>query len=978
MLTVERGGPQPPNVPRRRRRPSRGIRSAVFDAIAVVAALALVGSGVLNLSAVGGPSLAAHQVAAGVAGLLVLAVLLSATLRWTRLRLLALLGWACYGVAVLLLLAVLVVGVQAYGARRWLAFGSFTFQPSELAKLGLLLVLADVLGSDRPAWRRFALAVPLALVPIGLAVLEPDLSTATLLTALTLVMLILGRVPARFLLPLFGGAVVVAPLAVDLLRPYQLARVHAFLSGSKEASGPGWAVLQAHIALASGGLFGRAHEPSHLLLAQYLPARQTDLALASLVEEWGLIAGAAVLVATAVLVWRVALASRGAGTRRASLVGAGLAVLLGVEAVVSLGGNLGLLPLAGVPFPLLSYGGTAAVVHLAALGVVLGIRRSGVRRRLWAAPRWRNPGPRLTRVTAFGLTGLLGAFALYGWQLQAGQGASLRHAGQVEMTRCVAVPAPRGVITDRHGTPLATDVPRDEVAVVPALLRRDPGAQSRLAGLLGRPVSQVQRAVTQAAPTALGVHAVRVATVPPSVAKRVAAAGIHGVMVIPSPRRVYPYGPLLAPVLGFVGAATPSDVHRWPGLPPNAVVGRAGIEEEYDPLLRGADGEQCVYVDPAGHPVAPGPHRNPVPGANLRLSLDLGLQKQLAADLAGGLRGKGDLGGAVAMDPRTGQVLAMASLPSYDDNLFGPPVDVAALRRVASDPDSPMLQHVTQVVAPPGSTFKLVAAAADVAHPVFAPGEVVPAGSSFTLGNHTFHNGGGSGPQNLAQAIAFSNDVYFYKLAWALGADRLTHVASELGVGRPTGVDLPGESAGYLGTPRSVRKIGATWYPGSTVILGIGQGYLDVTPLQNARWTAAVATGHRVTPRLGLAAGAGGNVTALPAPAPVRLPFAAALGPIRRGMHQATTVGTATLLGNLSVPVGAKTGTAEDPADPSGNSDSWLTAAAPLHHPSVVMTAFVRGGGEGAATAGPVVDQALQYFLAHKAQVLATPSAQRP
>jgi cell division protein FtsI/penicillin-binding protein 2 len=283
-----------------------------------------------------------------------------------------------------------------------------------------------------------------------------------------------------------------------------------------------------------------------------------------------------------------------------------------------------------------------------------------------------------------------------------------------------------------------------------------------------------------------------------------------------------------------------------------------------------------------------------------------------------------------------------------------------------------MLDHVTQSVAPPGSTFKLVVAATDTVYPVLPPDKVVPTGASFTLGNHSYANWAPLGPMNLVQSIAWSNDVYFYKLAWALGADRIYQIGSDLGVGQPTGIDLPGESQGYFGNPLSVSRIGAVWYSGTTVILGIGQGYLDVTPLQDARWTAAVVTGSVATPRLGLAMAAGGGPSIpIPAPPPVPLSFAANLAPIRDGMRQAATTGTAALLSDLPVPVGAKTGSAQDPASPNGVVDSWLTAAAPFPAPAVVMTSLVRGGGEGAVTSGPLIDQALRYFLAHEGQVLA-------
>jgi cell division protein FtsI/penicillin-binding protein 2 len=311
----------------------------------------------------------------------------------------------------------------------------------------------------------------------------------------------------------------------------------------------------------------------------------------------------------------------------------------------------------------------------------------------------------------------------------------------------------------------------------------------------------------------------------------------------------------------------------------------------------------------------------------------------------------------------------MASLPSYDDNVFGPPVRNRRLARLARAPASPMLEHVTQVVAPPGSTFKLVVASADLRHPVVAPAQVLPGGGAWTLGDHTFHNWTTLPAQDLPEAIAWSNDVYFYQLAWALGPGPIVRTARALGVGRQTGIDLPGESPGYLGSPYSVRRAGGTWYPGSTVILGIGQGYLTVTPLQDALWTAGVATGRVPVPHLGLSYGPGPR-TRLSFPRPRRLRFASRLGPVRAGMALAATSGTASILTALPVRAGAKTGSAQDPSARNGATDSWFTASAPLHRPAVVATSFVRGGGEGVATSGQVVLPALQWFFAHERAVL--------
>ena len=966
---------------RRSRNQRRNLRSGAFDLLAVVAALVLVGLGLANLYLNDAPELAARQAMIAGAGMLALALF------WrVRVRMLGVLSWASYGTAVVLLAAVPAVGITANGATRWIGIGSFSLQPSELAKLGLLLVLAAVLGSARPAWQRFSLAVLLAAVPIGLTLVQPDLSTTTLLAILAASMLVIGRIPARFLLPLVAAATISAPLVIGLLRPYQVERLGSFLVGAHESpTGSGWAVRQANIAVGSGTLFGRTDDPLRLLRAEYLPERETDLALASLVEQRGLVAGAVAVLAAIILVWRLALASRAPRTAVGALVGGGLAILLGIETVVSVGGNLGLLPLAGVPFPLLSYGGTALVVHLAAIGVVLAVRRDGARRRLWALPRWRNPRPRLIRLTALGLSTLLVSSGLYGWRLQATQGEALLLAAQEQMTRCFPLPAPRGSITDRHDAPLAVNAVDggpglDQVLVVPALLRGRPVDVDRLADLVGRPHEDLRAQIGSAAGPTLSLP---VAQVQRGIADAVSAAGIAGVFIVPDPRRSYPAGPLLGAVLGFTGVATPDDVARWPDLPPAALVGRAGLEQQYDAVLRGVDGQQCLYVDPRGVPVALGGHVDPVRGTDVRLSIDLGLQRQLDASLAAAVRAqprpRGRIGAAVALDPRSGQVLAMASTPSFDNNVYGPPLDRVALKDMADAPGSPMLEHVTQAVAPPGSTFKLVVAAANQAHPVFPPQRAIPTGADFTYGGHTFGNWKPMGPMNMVQSIAMSNDVYFYKLAVALGPEAVIDTARALGVGQRTGIDLPAESAGYLGSPDSVQADGGTWFGGSTVILGIGQGYLQVTPLQNARWTAAVTTGNLVTPRLGLAIGkSGGTYTALPPPVATPVPFADALGPIRDGMRSAVAGGTATQLADLPVTVGAKTGTAQDGGLPAGSYDNWMTAAAPHDDPEIVMTALVQGPGTGGNSAKSVVSDGLRQYIEHRADVLATGTVQAP
>jgi penicillin-binding protein 2 len=931
-------------------------RGQLSDPLVLVAAGALVALGLLNLITLDMPARAERQLAAAVAGFIVLIVLsrLSAP-RFVRL------GWAGYVTTIAALMVLWAIGTPVNGAKRWLDIGPVTIQPSEFAKVFLILALASILA---PGYTRGRLAACLgvAAVPIGLVALQPDLSTAVVMAALTAFMLILARVPMLSLVALFGAALVALPIAGLALRPYQVGRLEAFLEGQRDASGSGWSMLQAEIAIGTGGWFGQSRDPLYDLRAQYLPERQHDLAFASLIQGWGLVAGLAVAGCVLILVWRASAASRTAFTPMLALSAAGVGAMFGTQVVISIAGNLGLLPHTGLPIPLFSYGGTATVTALAALGLIFAARRDAVTVwPLWAPPPDQRRHPRWVRLGALGLVVSLSGLAWSAWQLQAGRHDELQATSDEQMTRCVRLPAERGIITDRHGEPLVHNVDAHNVRVIPGLFdERSATTISELAALTGQSTAAMATVIGQRG----GEFAKTVATVPPAVAARIAEADLPGVLVTHAERREYPYGELLGPILGFVGVGTGEDLDRWPDLSLGAMVGRAGLEQQYDALLRGNDGQQCMYVDPRGRPAAVAERTDPEPGTDLALHLDLTLQELAFAELQSAISDSGgDLGGAVVMDARTGAVLALASVPSFDNNVYGPPVDGSELGALAASPGLPMLNHVTQVAAPPGSTFKLVIAAANAAESFgsLAPAHVIPTGASYTFGGHTFRNWRPMPPQNLSAAIAWSNNVYFYELARRLGVEQIATTADQLGVGRPTGIDLPTESGGFLGTPESVAARGGHWYGGTTILLGIGQGPLTTTPLQAARWTAGIATGAVVTPQLAASFG-DDEPTAVDGPDPEPLPFADQLGPGRDGMRAAVTGGTAGGLRDLPVSSGGKTGSAEDAQAPNGQPNSWFTAFAPFENPEVAVAVFVRGGGMGSTTSGPVAKELLHHY----------------
>ncbi|WP_068156335.1 FtsW/RodA/SpoVE family cell cycle protein [Rhodococcus phenolicus] len=922
----------------------------------VTAAIVLVVLGMLNMLSTGMTSLAVRHAILAVVGL-------GAMWATSRMRVAALgrFGWVLFTVSVVLLAAVPLVGIATKGAQRWLDLGVFTLQPSEIAKLALVLVPAAILAGGYTL-RRFVAVLAVASVPVALVALQPDLSTAVVLVATVLLMLILARVPLLSLAPLFVIGIASLPLAVLFLRPYQLERIHVFLSSDADPQGSGWAAWQADIAIGSAGWWGLGREPDYNLRAEYLPESEHDLAFASLVYGWGLIAGLAVVVAVVVIVWRAVLAARTARTREAALVAAGIGGLFGIHTAVSIAQSLSLLPHTGMPIPLFSYGGTASIVGFVSIGLVLAVRRDGVTRQLWATEPRRRRLPRGVSAGAVTVTASLVAMSVFAWQLQTAQGTELRATSDTQMLRCIRLPAERGHILDRGGVPVAVNVAEYTVAVVARMFAEgDSAARDQLAALLGITPDQLDEELRSGD----GELQVVLGRVGPEQARQIVDAHLPWVLVYPTGRRQYPQGAVLASILGYVGIADEQDMQFWPNLALGSRVGKAGLEKQYDALLRGTDGRQCVYVDPSGRPVGTGERVDPVRGHDLRLHLDLGLQQAATDALTQAVRSSGgDLGAAVVMDARTGAVLALASVPGYDNNVYGPPADLAAIAaQTEGTGPGRMLNHAVQTAVPPGSTFKIVVASANAATHVLSPDTVLAGGAAYTYGGHTFANWQPMGGNNLLGAIQWSDNVYFYQLADILGPERMATTATELGAGARSGIDLPSESEGFLGTPENVGSIGGTWYPGSTLLMGIGQGTVTATPMQVARWTSGIASGAMVTPQLAAAYGPADAVP-IPTAEPRRLSFADELGPVRAGMRASAAAGTAGQLASLPVPAAAKTGTAEDPSAPGKGLNAWFSAVAPFDAPEVVVTALVRGGGFGSATSGPVVKSLLERYLA--------------
>ena len=295
-------------------------------------------------------------------------------------------------------------------------------------------------------------------------------------------------------------------------------------------------------------------------------------------------------------------------------------------------------------------------------------------------------------------------------------------------------------------------------------------------------------------------------------------------------RRLYPRDGFAAHLIGYVGEVSEEDLNqsRYAAYEPGDVVGKAGVEETYDEILRGQDGSRDVIVDSHGREVGYLRTQHAIPGQDLKLTIDLDLQR--TAELA-----LGDANGAVvAMDPRNGEILALVSHPSYDPNAFAVRINRTDWNALVTNPNHPLMNKAIQDQLAPGSTFKIIMSAAGLQEGVAQDMHVNCVGGGTFYGRF-FHCDRHHGVLNISQAIPLSCDTFFYTLAQKLGIDTIAKYATAFGLGQKTGIDLPNEMAGVMpSTQWEMKNFHQRYYPGNTISVGIGQGETQVTPLQLA------------------------------------------------------------------------------------------------------------------------------------------------
>jgi penicillin-binding protein 2 len=462
------------------------------------------------------------------------------------------------------------------------------------------------------------------------------------------------------------------------------------------------------------------------------------------------------------------------------------------------------------------------------------------------------------RFLVFGLAAVvaIGGLTTRLFYLQIVSGGQFAALSEGNRTTLQAIPSSRGLIFDRTGEALVTNVPTYVVKIRPVDLpeeRRDE-VVARLAALLNMDAADINAAIDGNPGSRFDL--VRVASdVPEETGRLISEAGdaLPGVEVVVESRRQYPDGALVSQLLGYTGpvSAEQLDALKKEGYLPDDLLGKTGLEAYYEAQLRGQYGTESVERDAAGRKIQVLQRiREPAAGDSLNLTIDVNEQKLAQKALQWGMRTAGlKRGVVIVMNPQTGEVLAMVSLPTYDNNAFSRGISNKDYAKLVANPNKPLLNHAVAAHYPPGSTYKLVTGTGALADGKITPNTRVTTRAYLKLGQTKFWdwNRRGFGPCTIMCGFAHSSDTFFFQLAGMLGIDRLAHWANQYGFGAPTGIDLPGEVAGIV--PSNAWKenaLGASIFPGETYQAGIGQGYDVVTPIQLINAYSALVNGGKL------------------------------------------------------------------------------------------------------------------------------------
>jgi len=566
------------------------------------------------------------------------------------------------------------------------------------------------------------------------------------------------------------------------------------------------------------------------------------------------------------------------------------------------------------------------------------------------------------RVFIFILVIVLLALVARLWQLQIIDRASYSRISAENAARTIRVIAPRGIIYDRRGEVIVSNRPMLSVYLFPKALKEEEldAALVSLSQILGiskqKMMAKIQAQRQRPFEPVMLKDNLSLGTVIELEEKK---RSLPGVAVNARPVRYYPYGSLGIHFLGYVGEITADELKdlKEKGYKLGDLIGKDGVEKTYDKYLRGRDGGQQVEVDVYGKPIRAMGSLDPIPGNDVRLTVDLGLQKIVESSL-------GNLEGAVVvLDPVSGEVLAMASHPVYDPNIFAEPLEPEEWERIDKK-GHPFMNRAISVY-PPGSTFKPVTLSAILEENLADLKEVITCTGSFEIGDRVakcWMEEKGHGELNILEGLVWSCDVVFYELGVRAGIENLSKYSKDYGLGKKTGIDLPGEKNGFVPTASWKRKtLGEHWVKGDSVNMAIGQGFLQVTPLQMANLCGTLATGERFKPHLlkEVITRDGEKIYEYKPQKIGEAPLTEKnLELIRKALRSVVKRGTGVAAKVRGIPAGGKTGTAENP----GEAHAWFMCYAPFDKPEIVIVSFVAHGEHGDKISAYIARDILNWY----------------
>ena len=461
----------------------------------------------------------------------------------------------------------------------------------------------------------------------------------------------------------------------------------------------------------------------------------------------------------------------------------------------------------------------------------------------WIGGDQKIPQGRLILVSYLVVLGVL--LLLVGfWKLQIVQSGHFSDLAEKNRVRSIPIIAPRGKILDRDGRVLVDNYPSFSIL----LLRDDPAQIKKDLPQITAGLGITRTDLEQQLAEARGEPKFQPVVVKPEATDADLAFVESHRLDLPElelmlvQRRKYPPNDFLAHVIGYVGEVSPEQLAQSGGsrYKPGDIVGKAGLEYEYNDILTGTDGMRRMVVNSIGKPVRTLDDTEPIPGKPIQLTIDADMQQIAEQELTG------KIGAMIAMNPQNGEILAMVSRPAFDPNDFSIRISAKEWGALNNDPEKPLLNRAIQAQLAPGSVFKILESVAMLesgvpppSYHVFCPGY----GLFYGQVRHDW-DPKGHGEVSLHDAIVHSCDIFFYNVGIRLGLDRLSYYATSLGLGKPTGIDLPAEEPGLVPSEEWEERVyHHKWYPGSTVSLAIGQGPIDVTPIQLVRSISGIAMG---------------------------------------------------------------------------------------------------------------------------------------